>query len=165
MNASQILILPGWQNSGAATLAKPVGTSIYGYQRVEQHDWMRPSAWRLDRPSGRRGAVGCVPGCAGSTQPRLLVGGRVGQLFKTYSSRARPPCWWRRGCGASRTPPLLPSWSPIPLLQGVAIPSVLYGSHNDPYCSLDRARQIRFCLGCPLHRLRCTVATSMPSPI
>jgi predicted alpha/beta hydrolase family esterase len=45
--------------------------------------------------------------------------------------------------------PQLPSWSPVlsdkhlpqSLPQSLPFPSVLYGSQNDPYCSLDRARQ------------------------
>ena len=36
---------------------------------------------------------------------------------------------------------LLPSWSPIVLHKPLPFASVLYGSHNDPYCSLPRARQ------------------------
>jgi hypothetical protein len=34
--------------------------------------------------------------------------------------------------------PVLPSWSPI-VLAPLPFPSVLLGSHNDPYCSLERA--------------------------
>ena len=39
--ATRILILPGWQNSGPDHWQSR-WECLYGYQRVEQHDWMRP---------------------------------------------------------------------------------------------------------------------------
>jgi predicted alpha/beta hydrolase family esterase len=39
--ATRILILPGWQNSGPDHW-QTRWERLYGYQRVEQHDWMRP---------------------------------------------------------------------------------------------------------------------------
>ena len=41
MKASNILLLPGWQNSGPDHWQSRWETA-HGYQRVEQHDWMRP---------------------------------------------------------------------------------------------------------------------------
>jgi predicted alpha/beta hydrolase family esterase len=42
-SAPRILILPGWQNSGPDHW-QTRWERVYGYQRVEQHDWMRPAA-------------------------------------------------------------------------------------------------------------------------
>ena len=36
-----VLILPGWQNSGPDHWQSR-WEALYGYQRVQQHDWMRP---------------------------------------------------------------------------------------------------------------------------
>ena len=41
MRPSNILLLPGWQGSGAEHWQSRWERS-YGYQRVEQHDWQRP---------------------------------------------------------------------------------------------------------------------------
>ena len=38
---SNILLLPGWQNSGVGHW-QTHWQSVHGYHRVEQHDWMRP---------------------------------------------------------------------------------------------------------------------------
>ena len=40
MKASNILLLPGWQNSGPEHWQSR-WEAAHGYQRVEQHDWMR----------------------------------------------------------------------------------------------------------------------------
>ena len=37
----QVLLLPGWQNSGPAHW-QSLWQARYGYLRVEQHDWMQP---------------------------------------------------------------------------------------------------------------------------
>jgi predicted alpha/beta hydrolase family esterase len=37
--------------------------------------------------------------------------------------------------------PLLPTWQPI-AMQPLPFPSVLLGSHDDPYCSLARAQHL-----------------------
>ena len=41
MPSPTILLLPGWQNSGPAHWQSR-WEALYGDQRVEQHDWMRP---------------------------------------------------------------------------------------------------------------------------
>ena len=39
--STSVLLLPGWQNSGSAHWQSR-WEALYGYQRVEQHDWMQP---------------------------------------------------------------------------------------------------------------------------
>jgi uncharacterized protein len=41
VNSKNVLILPGWQNSGPGHWQSRWET-LYGYQRVDQHDWMTP---------------------------------------------------------------------------------------------------------------------------
>jgi len=41
VSGPQVLILPGWQNSGPDHWQSQWQTA-HGYQRVEQHDWLRP---------------------------------------------------------------------------------------------------------------------------
>ncbi|MEO6623395.1 MAG: alpha/beta hydrolase [Burkholderiaceae bacterium] len=46
MTAIRILLLPGWQNPGSEHWQSR-WERTYGYERVQQHDWMRPlrGAW------------------------------------------------------------------------------------------------------------------------
>ena len=41
MNSSNVLLLPGWQNSGPRHW-QSLWEREHGYTRVDQHDWMRP---------------------------------------------------------------------------------------------------------------------------
>src|SRR5665647_3719102 len=41
MNTAPVLLLPGWQNSGPDHW-QSLWETAHGYQRVEQHDWLRP---------------------------------------------------------------------------------------------------------------------------
>ena len=41
MEASNVLLLPGWQNSGPDHW-QSLWEARHGYHRIEQHDWMRP---------------------------------------------------------------------------------------------------------------------------
>ena len=41
MTDSDVLILPGWQSSGPLHWQSR-WEALHGYQRVEQHDWLRP---------------------------------------------------------------------------------------------------------------------------
>ena len=41
MKPSNVLILPGWENSGPQHW-QSLWQARHGYQRVEQHDWIKP---------------------------------------------------------------------------------------------------------------------------
>jgi predicted alpha/beta hydrolase family esterase len=136
------LILPGWQNSGPQHWQSR-WEQLYGYQRVEQHDWMRPlrGDWmmRLDE------TLLAMP----ADQRVVLVAHSLGCLL--VSAWANHSQLTRRVQAALLVAPgdaereevrsQLPSWAPIPLGKPLPFPSVLYGSQNDPYCSLTRAQQ------------------------
>jgi predicted alpha/beta hydrolase family esterase len=162
MNASRILLLPGWQNSGAGHWQSQ-WQHQFGYLRVEQHDWMRP-----------------------------LRGDWIARLEDVLLSVESPvPCWWRTAWAASWWPrgphihvtaggckaallvapgdaerdelrPVLPSWSP-PVLQRLPFRSCLVASSDDPYCSLD-VPQNSPAPGVPSWSTWAHWGISMPSP-
>ena len=137
MNPSQILLLPGWQNSGAGHW-QSLWQQQFGYTWVEQHDWMRPlrGDWiaRLEEV------------LLSIETPVVLVAHSLGcQLVAAWAAHSRQ-------CGRVKAAllvapgdaqreelqPLLPSWSP-PVLQRLPFRSCLVVSSDDPYCSLERA--------------------------
>jgi predicted alpha/beta hydrolase family esterase len=140
MKPSNVLLLPGWQNSGPDHW-QSLWESRYGYQRVEQHDWMRPlrGDWcaRLEEV-----LLAC-------DEPALLVGHSLGcQLAVAWAAHSQQT---HRVRGALLVAPpdvereefrsVLSSWSPIPW-QPLPFKSVVLASRNDPYGAFDRARQM-----------------------
>lgn len=138
MNTSNVLILPGWQNSGPEHWQSQ-WEAAYGYTRVEQHDWLRPlrGDWitRLEEVVLDQSA------------PVVLVAHSLGCLLvAAWASHSRHT---HRVKGAllvapgdaerEALRPVLTSWSPIPL-QRLPFKSMLVGSGNDPYCTEARAR-------------------------
>ena len=140
MTIHTTLTLPGWQNSGSEHW-QSLWETVYGYQRVEQHDWDRPlrGDWitRLEE----------VVLAQSPAQPITLVAHSLGCLLvAAWAAISRNT---HRVDGAFLVAPgdaereelrtVLTSWSPI-CLQKLPFNSMLLGSHNDPYCSLARAQ-------------------------
>jgi len=138
MRPENVLILPGWQNSGPDHWQSRWAL-LHGYRRVEQHDWLRP----------RRGdwiarLEDVVLGCEG---PVVLVAHSLGCILtaawaQVSRSTQRVQAALLVAPGDAEREALrsvLPSWSPV-VLQRLPFPSVLVGSQNDPYCSLSRAQ-------------------------
>ncbi len=135
---SSVWILPGWQNSGPAHWQSR-WERTHGYQRVEQHDWVRPlrGDWiaRLED---------VLLDCA---QPAVLVAHSLGCIH-TAAWASHSKNTGRVKAALLAAPPdterddvrhLLPSWSPVPL-QKLPFKAVVMASRNDPFCSLARAR-------------------------
>lgn len=137
MKPGNVLVLPGWQNSGPQHW-QSLWEARSGYRRVEQHDWLRPlrGDWiaRLED---------VVLGC---DEPAVLVAHSLGCLLAAaWASVSRNT---HRVKGALLAAPAdlerpdirdqLPSWSPI-ARQPLPFRSVLLASHDDPYCSFERA--------------------------
>jgi predicted alpha/beta hydrolase family esterase len=133
-----VLILPGWQNSGPLHWQSR-WEALHGYVRVQQHDWMQPL--RGDWMSQLEEAV------LAAQRPVVLAAHSLGCLLTAaWTAHSRNV---HRVQGALLVAPgdaeraelraPLKSWSPI-VLQQLPFPSVLLGSHNDPYCSIDRAK-------------------------
>ncbi|QHE83585.1 RBBP9/YdeN family alpha/beta hydrolase [Hydrogenophaga sp. BPS33] len=138
MKPENVLILPGWQNSGPEHWQSR-WEATHGYRRVDQHDWMSPKRgdWiaRLED---------VLLGCDG---PAVLVAHSLGCLLTAAwashsqnTARVKAALLVAPGdAEREELQPLLPSWSPIPLGR-LPFPSVLMGSRNDPYCSFERAQ-------------------------
>ncbi len=134
-----VLILPGWQNSGPDHWQSRWEV-LYGYQRVQQHDWMQPL--RGDWMSQLEEAVLAAPG------PVVLVAHSLGcVLTAAWAQHSRQT---QRVVGALLVAPgdpqreelraALKSWSPV-VLQRLPFASTLLNSLDDPYCSRARAQQ------------------------
>lgn len=136
----RVLVLPGWQNSGPDHWQSR-WERLYGYQRVDQHDWMTPKRgdWcaRLDEVllDDERPVVlvahslGCVLTAAWAQHSRLTHRVRAA-LLVAPGDPERPDL-----------APALPGWAPI-IRQALPFASTLMGSRNDPYCSHDKAREL-----------------------
>jgi uncharacterized protein len=140
-SAAKALILPGWQDSGALHWQSR-WEALYGYTRVQQHDWMRPL--RGDWIARLEDVVLSVP----AGQPISLVAHSLGcVLVAAWASVSRNA---HRVTSALLVAPgdveredlrqMLPSWAPIPRQKLPFARCLLVGSRNDPYCSLDRAQ-------------------------
>jgi predicted alpha/beta hydrolase family esterase len=141
MHPSHVLLLPGWHGSGSARWQSR-WEALHAYQRVEQHDWMRPlrGDWsmRLEET-----LLGLDP----SDGPVVLVAHDLGcQLVAAWAARSRQTA---RVQAALLVAPAdvereelrarLPSWVPV-ARQRLPFASRLIASHDDPFCHLERAR-------------------------
>ena len=137
--APTVLILPGWQNSGPEHWQSR-WEDLHGYTRVQQHDWMRPlrGDWMaqleeavLDAPPGpvvlAAHSLGCMltAAWAAHSHNAHCVSGA---LLVAPGDPER-----------EELQAVLKSWSPI-VLQRLPFASTLLGSHDDPYCSVERAQ-------------------------
>src|SRR3990167_1363203 len=112
MQSANILLLPGWQNSGPEHWQSR-WEQRHGYLRVEQHDWMRPL--RGDWTARLEEVVVDTDG------PVVLVAhGDVEQHDVAG---------------------YLPGWAPV-VRQRLPFPAVLVGSQDDPYCRFERAQTL-----------------------
>jgi predicted alpha/beta hydrolase family esterase len=139
MRLPDVLILPGWQSSGPLHWQSR-WEQRHGYERVEQHDWLRPlrGDWiaRLEEVLLARSApvwlvghsLGCLLVAAWAAHSRQTV--RVAGALLVAPGDPELP--------ALR--PALRSWAPIQQTR-LPFPALLLGSSNDPYCSLARAQQ------------------------
>jgi len=134
---AQVLLLPGWQNTGPDHWQSRWETR-YGYTRVQQHDWMRPL--RGDWMAQLEEAV------LSHSQPCVLVAHSLGCLLvASWAAHSRNTAKVRGALlvepgDAEREElrPMLASWAPV-TMQALPFNSLLFASHNDPYCSLERA--------------------------
>ncbi|MBP8288075.1 MAG: alpha/beta hydrolase [Rhodoferax sp.] len=151
MNAAQILILPGWQNSGP-THWQSLWQQKFGYTWVEQHDWMRPL--RGDWVARLEDVVLSVDA------PVVLVAHSLGcQLVAAWAAHSRHSTRVKAALlvapGDAQREELrsmLASWSP-PVLQSLPFRSCLVASTNDPYCSFERACEFANAWGAELVNL------------
>jgi hypothetical protein len=133
-----VLILPGWQNSGPEHWQSR-WEAARGYRRVDQHDWMNPQ--RGDWMARLEDVV------LGADGPVLLVAHSLGcMLAAAWAAHSQNTARVRGALLVAPGDPerkelqgLLPSWSPV-VRQRLPFPALLIGSRNDPYCSFERAQ-------------------------
>lgn len=148
MSNTNVLLLPGWQNSGPAHWQSQ-WQAAHGYVRVEQHDWARPlrGDWiaRLEDV-----LLQCE-------EPAVLVAHSLGCLLvaawaahSRNTHRVKAALLVAPGdVEREELRPVLTSWAPIPMLT-LPFKSTLVASRNDPYCSFERARQFASAWGADL---------------
>lgn len=135
-----VLILPGWQNSGPEHWQSRWET-LHGFHRVDQHDWMTPR--RGDWIARLEDVI------LGSDGPVVLVAHSLGCILTAaWAQVSRSTA---RVQGALLVAPgdperdelrgVLSSWAPI-VRDRLPFPSLLLGSHDDPYCSLAKAQSL-----------------------
>lgn len=135
-----VLILPGWQNSGPGHWQSRWET-LHGFRRVDQHDWMTPR--RGDWIARLEDVI------LGSDGPVVLVAHSLGCILTAAWAQVSRST--TRVQGALLVAPgdperdelrgVLPSWAPI-VRDRLPFPSLLLGSHDDPYCSLAKAQSL-----------------------
>ncbi|MES2414488.1 MAG: alpha/beta fold hydrolase [Pseudomonadota bacterium] len=139
MNSCNVLILPGWHNSGPEHW-QSLWQESYGFARVEQHSWTHPL--RGDWISRLEDVL------LSCDEPAVLVAHSLGCIhIAAWASHSKNT--HRVKAALMAAPPdlerddvrdMLPSWSPMPL-QKLPFESVLFASSNDPFCKPERARQ------------------------
>ena len=137
----RVLLLPGWQNSDPGHWQSR-WEALHGYERLQQHDWMRPL--RGDWSARLQEAVVDAP------VPVVLVAHSLGCILTAWWA-AHAPAAARKVRAALLVAPgdveqpdlreQLPGWAPI-ARQRLPFPSVLVASRNDPYCRVERAQAL-----------------------
>jgi uncharacterized protein len=138
VKAHTVFLLPGWQNSGPNHWQSRWEV-LYGYQRVEQHDWMRPL--RGDWMAQLEEAVLAAPTSV------LLVAHSLGcMLTAAWAAHSQNT---HKVIGALLVAPgdpdtemgqsNFPSFSPV-VMKGLPFPSVLVASRDDPFTQFARAQ-------------------------
>ncbi len=148
MNNSKVLLLPGWQNSCPGHW-QTEWERLHGYQRVQQHDWMRPL--RGDWTARLEEVVADAPGQV------VLAAHSLGCILVAWWAAHTRHAHKVRGAllvapGDVERPDLttqIRGWAPS-ARQALPFPAVLVGSHDDPYCSFERARALAAAWGARL---------------
>ncbi|MBC7470925.1 MAG: alpha/beta hydrolase [Ramlibacter sp.] len=145
MKPSNVLLLPGWENSGPQHW-QSLWQDRHGYVRVEQHDWITPlrGDWvaRLEE---------VVLTC---DEPTVLVAHSMGCILTAaWAAHSRHTHRVKAALlvapGDVERPDIreqLSSWSPIEL-RALPFPSVLLASRDDPFCEFERARLFGYAWG------------------
>ena len=138
MKPQNVLILPGWENSGTKHW-QSLWEQRHGYRRVEQHDWMKPlrGDWvaRLedmvlscDEPAVLVAhSLGCILVAAWAAHS--------GQTAKVRAALLVAPGDLER----DDLRQVIPGWAPI-VRQPLPFHSLMIAGQDDPYCEAAGSR-------------------------
>lgn len=143
-----ILLVPGWGNSGEDHWQSRWERNLRTARRIEQESWSQPdrTAWT----SRIRAAV------ADATRPAILVGhslgvaaivhaastlpaGLVAGAFLVSPSDTEAMAAWPVPGGGSEWPQGVSSFAPMPMSR-LPFPARIIASSNDQFCSVERAK-------------------------
>ncbi|MDD7911870.1 MULTISPECIES: RBBP9/YdeN family alpha/beta hydrolase [Pseudovibrio] len=140
ISEAEVLIVPGWQNSGPDHWQSRWQAKLSTARRVEQQDWELPQveAW-VDQ---------LVADVEKATKPVVLVAHSLGVATVVHAAPKIAP--WVKGAylvacpdvdDSSRVPECLRNFGPLPT---AALPfhAHLTASRNDPYCTWERSEQL-----------------------
>lgn len=164
MKPANVLILPGWQNSGPAHWQSR-WEAAHGYTRVQQHDWERPlrGDWLMQLEEAvLQSNGGRIPiqddDTSGDSGARTKLDSDPHLVLVAHSLGCIQVAAWAahsqntaRVKAALLVAPgdverealraLLPSWSPI-VRQPLPFKTILVASRDDPHCSFDKAESL-----------------------
>lgn len=153
MHPSNVLVLPGWQNSGPDHWQSRWERN-HGYTRVEQHDWQRPL--RGDWIARLEDVL--LGNSESPTEPVVLVAHSLGcMLVAAWAAHSQnthlvksallvaPPDVERHDIRQ-----MLHSWAPVPLGK-LPFKAEVFASSDDPFCSSARAQTFADSWGAQLH--------------
>lgn len=144
-----ILIVPGWSDSGPDHWQSRWERSLPTARRVAQEDWYQPDR---ERWAGRVAAE-----IARSERPPVLVAHSLGCAAVVHAAAKLPPglaagallvapadveaaAQWPETEGM-KLDTVAAGFSPLPVAT-LPFPTLVIASSNDPYCSLERARAL-----------------------
>ncbi len=144
MNPANVLLLPGWHNSGP-THWQSRWEAAQGYLRVQQHDWERPlrGDWLMQLEEAVLAAE------TGLGPELILVAHSLGCIqvaawaaHSAHTTRIKAALLVAPADVESEAVrALLPSWSPI-ARQPLPFKSMLVASGNDPFCAWAQSQAL-----------------------
>jgi uncharacterized protein len=148
MSVPKVLLLPGWQDSGPAHWQSR-WEALYGDERVEQHDWMRPL--RGDWIARLEDVL------LSQTAPVLLVAHSLGCILTAaWAAHSRNTHLVQGALLVAPGDPdteigqsNFPSFAPV-ALQRLPFPGIVVSSQDDPFTRFERARFFAEAWGCKL---------------
>jgi hypothetical protein len=144
---ADLLIVPGWTNSGPDHWQTRWQAKLSTARRVEQDDWQRPV---LHRWCGRLAEV-----VAAAQRPVILIAHSCGVATVAHAVPRFPA---GKVAGAFLAAPIGeaailetagaidPNFAPLPL-EPLPFPSLLVASHDDPYCPFEEAGDLALAWG------------------
>ena len=144
-----IIIVPGYTNSGPDHWQSRWQRKLSTARRVEQDDW--------DSPSREAWVSRLVETVAASRRPTIIVAHSLGVVTVAHAAPLLPRDVVRGALLVAPAdvdkpgliPAVEPCFSPIPQ-DPLPFPSLLVASRSDPYCAYDRADDFAFAWGSAL---------------